>query len=149
MRRVTTTILAAALAALTGCAGGSGPRPTGVPVTGKVLLNKEPLAGALLTFIPDTPGGDGGSARTGPDGSYTVIRPQGAGLPAGSYRVVINRRVMPDGSPVAEGTSPNAPGVKETLPPIYSNFAKASLSATVKEGVPATFDYALIAPGIH
>ncbi len=53
---------------LLGCSGGSNPP---VPVTGKVLLNKKPVDGAVITFLSKS-GGRSASARTEADGSFKL-----------------------------------------------------------------------------
>jgi len=62
-----------------------------VPVNGSVTLDGEPVAGALVVFMPteDSPG-QGGFARTGPDGKFEIKhelnRP---GLVPGTYKVTV------------------------------------------------------------
>lgn len=60
--------------ALAGCAASS----TKVPVGGKVTLDDQPLADAVVNFYPGegTPG-LGGFGRTGADGKYTVTPARG------------------------------------------------------------------------
>jgi hypothetical protein len=80
-------------------------QPQLVPMTGKVTLDDQPLAGALITFIPiGATRGSGATGQTGPDGVYQLTSTRGgAGVVPGEYRVVISKPVMPDGS----DSSPN------------------------------------------
>jgi len=127
--------------ALAGCGAPSG-EPALIPVSGTVTLDKKPLAGAVLTFIPTgkTRGGLA-TARTGPDGRYTLQSKAGSGVLPGEYRVVISKRVMPDGSdvPADDSTPPMRSPARETLP-FYSDPSKPALTATVTvDGVPIDF----------
>jgi hypothetical protein len=120
--------------------------PKLVPVSGTVTLDDKPLSGAVLTFTPtgDTRGG-GATGRTGPDGKYTLKEPRGgSGAVAGAYKVVISKRVMPDGSDVpADYNVPEMDSpARETLPAHYSSPEQTTLIKTVPpEG--GTVDFAL------
>lgn len=61
-------------------------------------------------------------------------------LPAGSYRVAVSYRLMPDGSPVPEGEGDTTPPIEspasESLPLKYSDYDKSELKATVSPGEP-------------
>ncbi|WP_145309242.1 hypothetical protein [Gimesia fumaroli] len=108
--------------------------------TGTVLLNEEPLVNADLYFVPleGTPG-VGGQARTKEAGEFQVIyRRGGEGLPAGTYRVAVSYRLMPDGTPVPEGdtTPPIESPARETLPRKYADPDQSELRATVAPGQP-------------
>jgi hypothetical protein len=116
------------------------------PVHGTVTLDGKPLAGADLRFIPEgeTPG-QGGAARTAPDGTYTLSTPLGEpGAPAGDYRVVIEKHEAPPG---AGPPDPNVPPIesafRELLPPSYSDPAQSTLKATVTPSGSTTADFAL------
>ena len=119
---------------LTGCSSKE-PGPELTPATGTVLLNEEPLVNADLYFVPleGTPG-VGGQARTREAGEFDVMYSRGgAGLPAGTYRVAVSYRLMPDGTPVPEGdtTPPIESPARETLPRKYSDHDHSELKATV------------------
>jgi len=113
--------------------------PSLVPVTGTVTLNDQPLANATVTFIPkDGTPGFGGVGRTDAAGKYTLkgSRDDAPGIPAGEYRVVIGKRLMPDGSevPANDNTPPMNSPAKESVPAAYSSLAATTLSATVQPG---------------
>jgi len=92
-------LLAATLGPIVGC-GKSGPKT--VRVTGRILLNGQPLAvtpteaqlGAVqLRFIElgadGAPSGPSYSANAKPDGSFNVLGIGGRGLPPGNYRIAV------------------------------------------------------------
>lgn len=123
----------------TGCSSKE-PGPELTPTTGTVLLNEEPLVNADLVFIPleGTPG-VGGQSRTKEAGEFEVIYSHGgAGLPAGTYRVAVSYRLMPDGTPVPEGdtTPPIESPARETMPRKYTDHDQSELKATVAPGKP-------------
>ncbi|MDB5309616.1 MAG: hypothetical protein JWO38_3818 [Gemmataceae bacterium] len=129
---------------LAGC--GSGPAPGPVPVSGTVTLNDRPLANATVTFIP-VPGtpGFGGTGKTNADGKYTLAdsRENTPGVLPGKYRVVVGKRLMPDGSevPADDTTPPIMSPAKESLP-AYGNPTAPALSAAVPDGG-GTIDFSL------
>jgi hypothetical protein len=127
---------------LAGCGGSDAPEgPSLSEVTGKVLLGDEPLVAADLTFVPTgTTEGIGGSVRTDESGAFQEVlyARGGTGLPAGTYKVTVSKRLMPDGSPVAadDETPAIESPAQETLPPYYSNPERSKLEVVVEEGKP-------------
>jgi hypothetical protein len=114
-------------------AGCGTPPEQRVLVTGSVKWKNEKLAGALVTFMPigDTPGG-GGTARTEPDGSFTVTDVRGApGIPPGEYKVWISLRLLPDGSREKEAKGAEDSLAREQLPEVYSSPDQTTLSEKV------------------
>jgi hypothetical protein len=119
---------------LAGCGKGG---PSHVSVSGTVMLNGEPLSGALVTFIPtgSTPG-IGAEARTGPDGGYQLTDRRGKpGTEPGTYKVTIGKRLMPDGSevPPDDPTPPIRSPARESLPPNCSDRDRTELQVVVPE----------------
>src|SRR5215218_6090385 len=92
-RVVTTLILAALLAGSAGCGG-----PKAVPVSGRVTLDGEPLANAVVSFLPAAPdgtitaAGPGSMAVTDDRGGFAlkVVPGQAPGGLPGEHRVVVN-----------------------------------------------------------
>lgn len=127
------------LLGLAGC-GSSG----GVAVTGRVTLDGQPLPNAEVTFHPqEETKGLGGSAVTGPDGRYELVSAQGKkGVAPGDYRVVISRRLRPDGSPPDPNVPPVESDARETLPAVYSHLDSSTLTAQVSKDKPV-HDFAL------
>jgi hypothetical protein len=120
-----------------------------IPVIGKVMLDGQPLDEADVNFYPegDTQG-QGGYARTGKDGTYKASTPFGEpGLAAGSYRVVIQKLVTPDGKPFTGSVDPNVPPIEapysEVLPPTYSDQTSSILTATVSPESKRPVEFAL------
>lgn len=105
-----------------------------VPVTGKVELDGNPLAGAVIAFIPtgDTLG-TGASGRTEADGRYQLQTRQGKGVMPGTYKVTISRWLRPDGSDPLPDVPPIESDAREILPPRYSNAEETVLTAVVPE----------------
>jgi hypothetical protein len=132
--------------ALTGFVAGCGAEKgagTGVPVSGKVTLDKEPLAGARVVFVPTkSTVGNSAQAFTDASGEYKLGGGPGAGgVTAGEYKVVVSRLLLKDGSPAPPDT-PAEVFVRESLPLQYSNRDSTTLTAIVPAGG-ATLDFAL------
>jgi|SRR5581483_2427767 len=108
-----------------------------VPVAGTVSIDQKPLQGAMVVFIPvDDTSGVGGSGRTQADGSYQLKYLRGgAGVFPGKYKVVVSKRVMPDGSPLPDDdeTPPHESPARESLPPHFSGREQTRLTAVVPE----------------
>ena len=87
-KRAANLLLGCLLSALAGCGSG----PTFYPVTGSVTQNGEPLADAVVMFLPE--GKDGSltaEAMTGPDGKYSLATRDAAGAAVGKYKVVVSK----------------------------------------------------------
>ena len=86
-----------------GC-GGNSP----VPVRGTVTLDGNPVAGAVVLFIPEGAGGRQASGQTGPDGNFQLTTSaQNDGALRGKYKVVVQ---------YTEGaTAPPASNAKEAM----------------------------------
>jgi hypothetical protein len=105
-----------------------------VPVAGTVTWEGQPLEGAMVHFLPieETPG-VGGRTRTKQDGIFVITYGKGGnGLPPGTYRVVISKKVLLDGSepPGDLNTSDNTL-TKESLPPHLSDMEQSTLRKTI------------------
>ena len=125
------------------------------PVTGMLSLDGKPLAGVMVSYVPDSQAQSEGELATGitdESGKYTLMtfipgsgsRSADGAVP-GAYKVAITKLVMPDGTPVpAETTDADAEalGAKQLLPPKYSSFESTKLTAVVK-GEPNTIDFEL------
>lgn len=142
---VLSTILLATLSiGLSGCE-----KPLGgnlVPVSGVIKLDGKPLAGASVTFLgaSGTPG-LGGSGIADEGGKFEVSHFRaGKGLEPGEYKVVVNKLVMADGSPIPAGTASAAElNTRDLVPKRYSDFSKTILLTTIKSGGdPVSFELA-------
>jgi hypothetical protein len=130
---------------LIGC-GGDRAASKRVPVSGTVTLDKEPLAGARVIFMPTkSTVGNNAEGITDTAGHYRLAGGRDTGLPAGDYKVVISRRLLKDGSP-APADTPAEVFVTESLPAPYSNRDTTRLTATVPENG-ATLDFPLTKTG--
>jgi hypothetical protein len=103
-------MLAAAMLAV-GCGKGSGL----VPVSGRVMLDGQPVKQMVVTFTPvgDTPG-LGALGHTGDDGHFTLTDARGeTGAYVGEYKVYFY--------PGAAGAKTDDPGVDVVTPPRRTN----------------------------
>ena len=117
---------AVALMTLTvvGCSGAPDDGPDLVPVTGKVLLDGEPLEGAPVTFSPES-GNRGAAGSTNAQGIFELGYAGKPGSPLGKQKVSIStRREIQDEFGGAIGMEP------ETIPTQY-NGPQTTLTADV------------------
>jgi hypothetical protein len=124
-----TTLVFVALAA--GC-GKSGPK--GVPVSGRITMDKRPLAGADVTFSPKDSSEQAAleaSGKTDEDGRYTLKRNKdgGEGVPAGLYvvRVSLINREAPSGK-------------IQQIPAAYNSTTKLSFNVPEEGSKEANFE---------
>lgn len=107
---------------LVGCSGSSETPPLGL-VTGVVMMNGEPLAGAEVSFVPAK--GRPSYSLTTADGKYDLIYVDKVhGALIGEHTVRITTFVEED--------TPAAKNFKETIPKKYN--VKSALKETVKSG---------------
>lgn len=139
------SLLATALltVALLGCGGKTG-GPTTYPVTGVVTQNGQPVAGAVVQFMPTAADSTASAqAQTADDGTFTVEvtfdmgKTTQPGLPAGDYKVTITKMEAPAGAPSL--TRPP----KNSLPPKYAMVESTPLSAAVKAEGENRFEFPL------
>lgn len=145
--RTQITILIVASAALTGCGGGVEDRPALASVSGSVLYNNKPVAGADVAFWAE------GSPRaakgtTDADGKFTLsMFEPGDGAMLGVNKITVAK--MPPAAATASSGDPmndpmamasqmqessTADKVKGEIPAKYSNRNQTSLQETVAEG---------------
>lgn len=118
---------------------GCGKKETGPklsPVTGTIKVDGKAAARVLVNFIPvGKTQGEGGNGITDASGAYQLKgRGTNVGVPAGDYKVVCQKMVMPDGSDFDDnkGMSLADSGAKQVLLPIYSDSEQTKLGASVK-----------------
>jgi hypothetical protein len=93
-----------------------------VPVSGVVTLDGQPLAGGIVNFQPivvgnGVNGGPGSTARTGPDGRYTLATIRGEpGAVVGKHRVKIYSFNAETAKRTGNGGAPE----RERVPPRYN-----------------------------
>lgn len=116
-------------------------------VAGKVTWNGKPVAGCSVTLVPlSETSGWGAQATTNDAGEYQLLEGKTGrpGVRAGTYRVVLSRRLMPDGTsvPANDRTPPIESPARESLPPEYSDRQKSKLQITIpSQG--GQFDFSL------
>jgi hypothetical protein len=133
MRSVLLTCAVFAILASAGC-GKSGPK--GVPVSGRVTLDKRPVVGAWVTFSPmektaDQPDLEG-TGQTDNDGKYSLKGnkdPNRVGVPAGTYRVHIS---------LIDRESKT--GKMQQLPAVYNTSSKLTFPVPDEGSTAANFD---------
>lgn len=123
------TVLAAV-----GC-GSKDKGPKLAPVSGAVTLDGKAAPNVMVIFVPvgKTPG-QGGNGITDGSGVYQLKgRDAKVGVPAGDYKVVCQKMVMPDGSDFdsSKGMSMADSDAKQILPPIYSDSEQTTLKASI------------------
>ncbi len=127
-----------------GC-GGDG-RPDLVQATGTVKLNGEPLADANIVLMPDegNPIMRPSRGRTDAQGNFTLWTYQkGDGVPAGSYRVGIQKRQLQGELP--ENYDPETP---EATSLTYEWITPRDLADPAKSGLTAQVTDAGIEPPV-
>jgi hypothetical protein len=113
-----------------------------------VTLDDKPLSGATITFIPQGQTlGQAGVATTDAGGRFALLTPDLAtpGIAVGSYRVVISKKVNPDGTDFrpSPDQDPMLAAYREVLPPVYHDEAKSVLQAEVPAGGSKTLEFKL------
>ncbi len=129
-------------------AGGCGSKETGpklVPVGGTIQLDGKAASGVMVTFVPTgkTPG-EGGNGITDASGVYQLKgRDKKVGVPAGDYKIVCQKMVMPDGSDFdpSKGASLADSDAKQILPPVFSDREQTTLKASVPAEGGNKFDF--------
>lgn len=120
-----------------------GPTLDVTPVAGTVTLDGTPLTDATLTFVYEGAPPDGYlgcGASTDAQGRYQASSTGQVGAVPGIYKVTVSKQVAADGKTVdpKEGTDLEqlraAGGVKETIPPKYTDPATTDLKVTVEKG---------------
>jgi hypothetical protein len=103
-----------------------------IPVSGTVTLDGKPLEGAGVGFHPR---GEGplGSAVTNMQGEYAIESINRRGLPPGTYRVTISKKIQ-SGFDEYERVGAAGIQVKSLVPAIYGDVEKTPLSAEVQDG---------------
>lgn len=114
-----------------GC--GKGDSVVLVPASGTVMLDEKPVAGVAVTLIPQEGVlGRGGYATSGVDGTFALqAEPEAIGVAAGTYRVLLQKYAMPDGTPVPPGTSAADANLINQLPALYSHPERSPFSVTI------------------
>lgn len=143
MSRVSIGSLLFAAAVLAG--GCSRPVPvqeTELPVSGKVTLDGQPVAGATVMFQATATLATFGGV-TGEDGTYHLKTAEiRTGECKGPCRVSISKFLKSDGSPLGKDEVPFLVGATESLPRETSTLETTTLTAEVPDGG-GTFDFAL------
>jgi hypothetical protein len=134
-------VIAAALSC--GCTRSGPVKISELPVTGKVTLGGQPVAGATVMFQSDITLATF-TGVTSEDGSYRLgTAEQRASDCKGACRVSISKFLKPDGSPLGPDEVPFVVGAVESLPQVTSTLETTTLRVDVPEGGDK-FDFALV-----
>jgi hypothetical protein len=108
---------AVVIVAICGC-GNNRPQEKLVSVSGTVTVDGKPLEGATVAFVPEKskqPQPSWGFSDA--SGKYSLKTVEGeAGVALGTYRIVITKLVMEDGSPIPPGSQTGGADGKELVP---------------------------------
>lgn len=127
---------------LVGCSGATQDpnRPKTYPVKGTVTHKGQPVEGAMVTFMAQTPEGRGATGRTDASGQFLLTTFGGNdGAMAGDYKISVSK-IQVEGAlsqeeaqKYQEKGKPLPPTVtKDLLPAKYKNAATSGLKTTVK-----------------
>lgn len=126
---------------IAGCSGASAASSDGsaVPATGAILIDGQPLAGGMVTFVPASgTGGNGASGATDASGRYELASLDADGTPLpgvlpGKYKVIVSRLTKPDGTPFVPSAeaSPMSVNATESLPVRFTSPSATPLLADV------------------
>lgn len=115
-----------------------------VPAAGIVTLDGKPISGVAVSLVPqEGVKGRGGYGTTGEDGAFSLQADMDVmGVPAGNYRVTLQKYTMPDGSPIPPDTSGADAGIVNQLPPVYSDPEQSQVYVTfpTPDGQPVKID---------
>jgi hypothetical protein len=140
---------------LTGCPNAS--RPATYRVTGTVTMQGQPVARAVITFVPTAADGEAASAITDSEGKYALTTWRaGDGARPGEYRVKVSKQETQtvDPSKLVQNLSTEEeqkiyvenkkplPPAKSLVPSKYQDESTSGLSHTVPKGS-STFDIEL------
>jgi hypothetical protein len=135
--------LAVAAVPLLPIACGSDGGPARAPVSGTVWYRGQPVARALVTFVPEARGARVASGSTDASGKYRLgTFGSGDGAVPGRHRVGIRAEAAPEGPPRAADDLKAKPG-KLLTPARYANPETSDLTAEVEAGKNNVFDFRL------
>jgi len=120
----------ATLCALLAVASCNKEKPPDTVVRGQILFRGEPVSGGLIVMAPNPERGSNGPmlmATLEPDGSFSLVGPEGNPVPAGWYRIAVAPRAGVQELPTAERPYPG-------LPARFRNPAKSGLEHEIKAG---------------
>ena len=148
MNRCRFVALLLAFAPVLGC-GGSDATPRGT-VRGHVTINGKPLLSGATVVYENKTIGVSQTAALDDSGKYEFATHDSVGLPPATYSVTISAgRFMKPGEEIPKvnlapkGSAPAVPPKKAEIPPKFSKAETSGLTAEVKAGDNAPFDFDL------
>jgi hypothetical protein len=132
------TACALPFAFLIGC-GAKAEGPELATVSGTVTYQGKPLEGALVVFLPETPGAPSASGSTDESGTFELMTHiPGDGAVIGKHRVSITARgpdkTLPEGQSVSGLPGGNTEPGDPLIPQKYFSHNASGLTAEVKGG---------------
>ncbi len=129
-------LFSALVSVIIGCGTAATPLPELQPVSGSVSLDGQPLARAVLSFLPQ--GRTTGQVSVGvtdEQGKFECEYPGGAkGVPVGEYKVLISKLVTPSGEPLPEGSTAADLEAKEIVPAKYRRLDDRVNTVAIPQG---------------
>ena len=122
-----------AVGLITGCGSPSGPKPPEGPkgsAKAKVSYEGKPITKGIL--ILDSGKGYTASAPVKPDGTFDLKGPNGADVPAGTYKVAISPPPSPP--PAAGASEMSPPPTIEGLPEKFYGTDTSGVTVEIKPG---------------
>jgi len=146
-------LIAGIMGTFLGCEGGGG-GPATAKVSGTVTSQGKPVAEAIVTFVPKSPGARAAVGTTDASGRFTLTTLKlGDGAMVGSYGVTVTKVSRPTGLPAEGGEIPpeaqaaakkaqedakksggTDEGGKDLLPTKFRSPDTSGLTAEVKSG---------------
>jgi hypothetical protein len=127
------------LAMALGCGGGK----KFAPVSGKVTMNGQPLAGAMISFQPDVDSYEdapGSTGKTNDKGEYTLKAATGeSGARVGKHKVMINLWATKPGAKDAP-TERGGPPLEDKVPSRYNDATELIFAVSSSGSSKADFD---------
>jgi hypothetical protein len=127
------------LATALGCGGGR----KVAPVSGKVTMNGQPLAGAMISFQPDVDSYEdapGSTGKTNDKGEYALTASTGeSGARVGKHKVLINLWATKPGAKDAP-TERGGPPLEDKVPRRYNDATELTFTVSSAGSSNADFD---------
>ena len=114
-------------------------------VTGTIKVDGEPTGGVNVYFVPTTPEGSNGYAKTDDSGHYelqTLLGAANAGTTPGVYKVKFDYQIaVPDGTMEENGQTIEKFKSVSKLDPKWNDQETSGVEVEVKAGVANVFDF--------
>jgi len=124
--------------------------PDNVPVSGKVMLDGQPLAGGQVSYVPfdkDQATSGMSAGQIDPSGGYVIYTGGKEGAPPGRYKVTVTPSMTMAGDHKDDKSAKDPKAMMASMMPFNTKFsdpARTTLVITVsKDAPPGTYDLKL------